>query len=194
MYFTNTIATTILAFAASSAFAAPVVERQAALQPWQVNTVSSFNPSGRPGQYPWSSIRVELTDPNEIQLGTSPDGQAVTLPAGNTALNCEAKYFTSGTPLTFGHRWPCDNDGKGEGYWYFEVNQASGSSSGNFDLKITRVAEVLFQGSSYSKTFVGTGHFEVGQNLAGSCGGSGVCSWGLKPELKPFPVQQTEVQ
>jgi len=185
----NTIAS-ILAFTAT-ATAAPFTARDT-LQPWQVSGVAVFSPSGRPGQYPWPTITANVTDPNEILLGTAEDGTPVTLPAGSVAANCEAKWLTGTEPTN--HFWPCDASGEGDGYWFMEVVAgANGFSSTNFDLKFTRVAQTLYRGSSYTKKFEGEGHFEIGQNLGGSCGGSGVCFWGLKPENSPFPVQQEEV-
>jgi hypothetical protein len=88
MQFTATSTIAFLAFAVSAA-ASPVEARQDALQDWQVSSVSVFTPSGRPGSYPWAGIRANITDPNEINLGTSPDdGTQVIVPAGSQGLVC----------------------------------------------------------------------------------------------------------
>ena len=187
--FTTAIVSSILAFSAS-ALAAPLSERQTTLSPWQVTGVGVFTPSGRPESYPWSTITVNASDPNELNLGTGPDGSPVTVPAGGQALNCQAKWLTGTSPT--GHSWPCDPTG--QGYWVLELLPGtSGFSTTNFDVKLTRVADRLYQGSQFKKTYQGQGHFEVGDNLAGTCGGSGVCSWGLKADHNPFPIQQAQI-
>lgn len=189
MYFTTTVAS-ILALAASSVAApATIQERQDTLQPWQLSGITSFSPSGRPGSYPWLNIVANLADPNSLTLGTGSDGNPVTVPANNPAANCTAKWIRGSSPLN--HSWPCD--ASGDGYWVMEFVDNGEFQYTNFDVKFTRVAETIYLGSAYKKTFVGTGHFEVGKNMAGSCGGSGVCSWGLKPENSPTAIQQSEV-
>lgn len=88
MHFNATSGIAFVAFAVSAA-ASPVVARQDALQDWQVSSVSVFTPSGRPGSYPWARIQANVTDPNEINLGTSPDdGTQVIIPGGSQGLVC----------------------------------------------------------------------------------------------------------
>ena len=44
-------------------------------------------PSGRPGSYPWASITANVTNPNEIDLGTAEsDGSQVIVPAGSKGV------------------------------------------------------------------------------------------------------------
>jgi hypothetical protein len=80
--------TSALAAVLASAVATTSLEaRQEDLKDWQVTGVSSHSPSGRPGSYPWSSIVANITDPNEIDLGTSEaDGSNVTVPAGSQGI------------------------------------------------------------------------------------------------------------
>lgn len=190
MLFLSSFAAVAVALA-STAVAAPVVEsRQSTLSPWQVTALSSFSPSGRPGSYPWPYIQANLTDPNSLSLGTSPsDNSTVTVPAGNKAVNCRAKWLTGENP--FGRSWPCD--ASGDGYWTMKITQTSDFSVGNFQVVFTRVADVLYLGSQYKKSYEGTATFKVGDNMSGSCGGSGVCGWGLKSELVPYSIQQHEL-
>jgi hypothetical protein len=100
MQFTQTAFAAILAIA-SSAAASPLAARQATLQDFQVNKVTSYSPSGRPGSYPWAQITASVTDPNEINLGTSQsDGSNVTVPAGSQGLVCSSsspKYANAST-------------------------------------------------------------------------------------------------
>lgn len=193
MHFTTT--TNIPLLIASAALAAPTLNTRQTppLAPWQLASLYGFSPSGRPGESPWIYITATLTDPNELVLGTSDaDNSAVTLPAGNQALNCRATWIRGETP--FGRSWPCeDNDGEAYGWWTMRVVDAGdGASISSYTLVFTRVAEKLYLGSSYRRTFEATQHFEVGNQLSGSCGASGVCGWGLKAELAPFAIQQTE--
>ena len=136
------------------------------------------------------TIIANLVDPNELTLGTATDdGSAVTVAAGNPASNCTAKWLSGSNP--FNRAWPCD--ASGDGYWYMEIEETSDFSVGNFEVKFTRVADVIYHGSEYKKSYEGSAHFKVGDNMGGACGGSGVCSWGLKAELSPYAIQQTEV-
>ncbi|KAF2258731.1 cell death in tomato 1 [Lojkania enalia] len=174
--------------AATLSSAAPTTKRDD-LQPWEINSLGVFTPSGRPGSYPWSTITANITDPNEI-TGTLESGDTVTIPGGNTAANCQAKWYSGTTPT--GRVWPCDPTE--DGYWIVEIMDGDdGFSSTNFDIKFTRVIDGIYSGQRFTKTFEGSTHMAVGDNLQGTCGGSGVCSWGLKEENRPAPVTQTEV-
>jgi hypothetical protein len=190
MYFTVFI--TALVTLASTTIAEPLEARQNKLKPWKVTALSTFSPSGRPGSYPWLTITANLTDPNALTLGTSPDNNdTVSVPAGGKAINCQAKWLSGETP--FGRSWPCDLAAETSGYWTVKIVAKNDFSVNNFDAVFTRVAEVLYQGAAYKKVFEAQAHFAVGENLGGTCGGSGVCSWGLKSELVPYKVQQHEV-
>ena len=68
-----------------------------------------------------------------------------------------------------------------------------GFAPGNFNLKFTHVADLVYRGSQYTASYEAEGHFAVGDNLAGSCGGSGVCGWGLAPGKNPVPIAATKV-
>jgi hypothetical protein len=111
----------------------------------------------------------------------------------NTTLqNCVAKYFTKGeSPL--GRTWPCDPTTSG--YWTMTVLAGSSGQFGSSDLnlKFAHVADKLYRGSQYTATYEAEGHFAVGDNLKGTCGGSGVCSWALKPENTPFAIKPAKV-
>ncbi|KAH7116822.1 hypothetical protein B0J11DRAFT_537643 [Dendryphion nanum] len=192
MHFSRIIATTILAYTASTT-AAPLEERQTS-QSWQITSFSAFTPSLRPGQYPWATIQVTIEDPNTINVGTDAQGNPVNI-GPSTGANCRALYYAPDQGSVLGPKWPCDNDGKGEGWWYFEVVPPTTGSLGAraFNLKFTHVAEKIALGNAFKKTFQGTANLDTGVNVQQVCGGSGVCSWGLKAENNPFAVQQTEI-
>jgi hypothetical protein len=107
--------------------------------------------------------------------------------ADTPSQNCVAKYFKGETPL--GRTWPCD--ATTSGYWTMQVLAGSDGkySSENFNLTFTHVASVLYHGSPYTASYQAEGHFQVGDNLKGTCGGSGVCNWGLADDKKPFAIK-----
>jgi hypothetical protein len=72
----------------SCAIASPLQARQDTLKDWQVTSAISHTPSGRPGSYPWATITANITDPNQLTLGTSSDGKPVTVPAGTQGIVC----------------------------------------------------------------------------------------------------------
>ena len=184
-----------LALAATTSLAAPtappsIQHRQNSLQPWQLSNIISFSPSGRPASYPWLTITASLTDPNALTIGTSPiDNTAVTTEPNNTAQNCQAKWLSGESP--FGRSWPCDPSD--DGHWRMEILETPDFHIFNFDVKFTRVAEKIYLGNAFKKTYEASVHFEAGVNLAQSCGGSGVCSASLREDLRPLDVPQSEV-
>jgi hypothetical protein len=64
----------------------PLQARQDTLKDWQVTSAGSHTPSGRPGSYPWATITANITDPNQLTLGTASDGKSVTVPAGSQGI------------------------------------------------------------------------------------------------------------
>ena len=66
-------------------------------------------------------------------------------------------------------------------------------SSENFNLKFTHVADLLYQGSEYTASYEAQGLFKLGYNMAGVCGGSGRCSWGLTASKTPFFIKTNKV-
>lgn len=69
----------------------------------------------------------------------------------------------------------------------------NGFGSGDFNLTFLHVPDTIYHGAEYKATFEATGHFEVGKNMAGTCGASGVCSWGLKADSKPVKITPRKV-
>ena len=65
-------------------------------------------------------------------------------------------------------------------------------SSTNFVLKFAHVADKIYRGQQFKATYEADGYFKIGENLGGTCGGSGVCSWGLKSEEIPFKIQPSK--
>ncbi|KAB5545758.1 hypothetical protein GE09DRAFT_218451 [Coniochaeta sp. 2T2.1] len=157
--------------------------------PWEISSISTFSPSGRPGSSPYSIVNITITDPNDIAAG--PSGMATFPPS--TAI-CNASFVGSDPP----YNKVIDCSETEYGSWTFEMLESSNTSgwqsaTTNFDVRFTRVNNVTVVGEVFSKVYVGRAHFEVGANMRGVCGASGVCSWGLKEEERPYLVNQTLV-
>ena len=129
---------TILASAiAVSAAPHAQVPRGDALQPWQITTLYTHTPSGRPGNDPHSTLNFTIHDPNVIPAGQTPTGQAI-FPA--TSANCSLQYLKS-ADVPWGVEQPCTTDENTRDYstWTFTINkpeEGTASASGNFDLSI----------------------------------------------------------
>lgn len=52
------------------------------------------------------------------------------------------------------------------------------------------VDHVRIPGNEVTKAFTGGDHFKVGDNMSGTCGGSGVCNWSVK--TTPYDIDQTQ--
>ncbi|OIW30170.1 hypothetical protein CONLIGDRAFT_576629 [Coniochaeta ligniaria NRRL 30616] len=158
--------------------------------PWEISSLSTFSPSGRPGSSPYSILNITISDPNTILAGPSPTGPAVFPPS--TAI-CNTSFV--GTAPPYNQILNCSEVQYGS--WTFEILEANNTSypsaTTNFDVRFTHVDNVTVIGDVYSQVYAGTGHFEVGKNMAGICGASGVCSWGLKDEERPYLIQQSRV-
>jgi hypothetical protein len=169
-----------------------------ALLPWVVTEVSSHSPSPIQGNAPFCSFRASIQDPNFIDVVSNVSN--VTRPAAYfmpSNTTCQAEWYCMHDPYDVVH--PCSRDENG--FWMFKMVRAANttpdyrpSPTTNFDLLFTRVATV---GLSYRdmqiKQFEGKGHFEVGQNMRGVCGGRGQCSWWLKENTTAL-VEQKEVE
>ncbi|KAF2747003.1 hypothetical protein M011DRAFT_487005 [Sporormia fimetaria CBS 119925] len=175
-------------------FASPIGPDEAGkkkkLQPWQLSSISRFQPSGRPGTHPWNAITANIYDPNTLTLGVSSDGQQVIVPPSN-ATNCRAVWLYGDVETPFRRSWPCDP--VENGYWTLEILEIPDFSVWHFKVRIKRIAETTFLGAGYKRTFETTGEFITQTNLTGACGGSGVCSFSLRPELSPLAMKQIEI-
>ncbi|KAK7183896.1 hypothetical protein PSPO01_09918 [Paraphaeosphaeria sporulosa] len=189
MYFKSFVAL----IAASAVSAAPAIKLARNVQPWQITRLYTHTPSGRPGNDPHSTLNITITDPNTIPAGQSPTGQAVFPP---TSANCSLQYLTN-EDVPWGVEQSCTTDDNTKAYstWIFTINKpAEGAAyaSENFDLSFKLVDYVHLPGQEVTKTFTGGDHFEVGDNMSGQCGGSGVCNWNLNDT--PYDIQQTEAE
>ncbi|KAF2130980.1 hypothetical protein P153DRAFT_287827 [Dothidotthia symphoricarpi CBS 119687] len=192
MQFSSSLLIAIVALM-SSATASPIKARQAALEDWQVTTVGVNVPSGRPGNYPWATITAVITDPNQYNLGNSSyNGTPVIVPSGSQGFDCKAEWFID-SPV--GRAWPCKSSSYATGYWYMHVLEGDDGqfSPSNFKLQFTHMLNLVVYGQQFRATIRGQTLFKVGVNMGGTCGGSGVCGWGLKAESKPQLITPTMV-
>ncbi|KAJ4299094.1 hypothetical protein N0V90_004338 [Kalmusia sp. IMI 367209] len=162
------------------------------LQPWKITQLFTHSPSGRPGNDPHSTLNVTIQDPNAIPATQSLTGQAVFPP---TSARCTAQWLSSeGVP--WGVEQPCTTDENTTDYstWTFTVNKPDGeadpSATENFNLEFKLVDKVTVSGTTVVKKFAGGDDFEIGTNLSGQCGGSGVCNWSLS--IVPYDIQQAQ--
>ncbi|KAI1454078.1 hypothetical protein F4805DRAFT_441112 [Annulohypoxylon moriforme] len=163
------------------------------LEPWQVTRLGTFSPSGRPGSDVFAHLWANITNPNSISAGPG-------VSFDSSSANCTVNWvFADEYP--YGQVFDCDTteteqSSSSVSKWTIEVlkaNSTSASATENMDVKFTLSANLTVDGDEYFKVLVGTQHFQVGENLEGTCGGSGVCSWGLKGDSVPVLVQPTIV-
>jgi hypothetical protein len=182
--------------------------------PWQVTSLSTFSPSGRPGSSPYCIVNITITDPDtpfSHLLPSDPQTPSVEPLAfhPSTAI-CNVSFVGNDPP--YNRVINCTETGPETAavgnplgsIWTFEMVKVDNttaesypSPTTNFDVVFTHVSylDVGVPGGDrgskqYSRVYVGKAHFEVGENMAGVCGASGVCSWGLKAEERPYLVEQ----
>ncbi|KAH9904084.1 hypothetical protein F4778DRAFT_733894 [Xylariomycetidae sp. FL2044] len=180
-------------------------------QPWEVTSLGTYSPSGRPGEANRDAfIRLSITDPNDLVPAgqtAGADGGAYYYTFNSSAANCTVAW-PNGRSDPYDKMLSCD---VAEGdpvtnNWTFEVlratqkNDTTGGSpqpaaspTTNFDIRFTLWHSMYVRSGGGSGTFrkyyEGTQNFRVGTNMQGTCGSSGVCSWGLKADAKPVLVQ-----
>lgn len=184
----------IALIAASAVSAAPAFHiARDDLRPWQITYLNTHSPSGRPGNDPHSTLNFTIADPNTP-----------------TSASCSLQYLTA-SDVPFGIEQPCTthDSTKDQSTWTFKIIKSEGASpyvTENFSLTIqVSIMNFLFSlasqsnprqlvnqlpGQNATETFVGGDHFEVGDNMSGQCGGSGVCNWSL--DDTPYEVKQTK--
>lgn len=167
------------------------------LAPWQVARLGTFSPSGRPGSSPDYYIHVNITNPDPTQASSTDPGIA------SGKVYCEFVWRYPDTP--YSNISTCsilDVDAAAAVPWVWtveliEAEDENPSATTDFDLlwRAATTAETT-QGEedgSGVQTWTGRGHFEVGDNMQGTCAASGFCSWGLKDASSPFPVDVSTV-
>ena len=141
-----------------------------ALKPWEITSLNTFSPSGRPGSSPWSVINITISDPSDTSVSPA---------------ICVGKWTFEEPP--YGVLNNCSDVSGGR--WTFTMlksdNADSASPTTDFKLR--------FELKKAGADFVGTGKFAVGENMSGLCSASGFCSFGLKDGLALVLVKQVRV-
>lgn len=159
------------------------------LLPWQVTTLTTHAPSGRPGNPPYSVLFVNITDPNTIPVpfdGTSM-GSPISFPPLSAACVLRWNgYVTTPEEDPFGRVTPC-NVGPAAvnlataGRWTVTVGKQNETGYGpsatrDFTLTFALEESMMVEQGIVSVQYEGTGSFAVGGNLGLECGGSGTCN------------------
>ncbi|KAI1401487.1 hypothetical protein F4819DRAFT_458009 [Hypoxylon fuscum] len=165
------------------------------LEPWKVTKMSTFSPSGRPGSSPLAHTWANITSSGSIAAGHGASFES-------SDANCTAEWVWA-SEVPYNHTYECTTttavapSQSSSSTWTIEILEVTNSNyfspTENFDVKFTLTSNVTVDGNEYYKVLVGTQHFEVGKNMRGTCGGSGLCSWALRDENNPVLVQPTIV-
>jgi hypothetical protein len=152
-------------------------------------SLTTHSPSGRPGNDPHSFLNATISDPNTIPAGQAPTGTAVFPPS---TAQCNIQWLSGETP--WGVEQPCTSSTTYSTWTVTltEPTEGVGSGTSNFGLQFKLVDYVHLVGYEVTKVYEGGDEFSVGSGLSGSCGGSGVCNWGLSS--KPYAIQQTQTE
>ncbi|KAK4119513.1 hypothetical protein N657DRAFT_650170 [Parathielavia appendiculata] len=132
-------------------------------KPWEITRLTTFSPTGRPGDSPWSVINITISDPNDSTVSPT---------------ICVGKWTWEELP--YGKVNACSEVPGGQ--WAFsmlESDSENPSPTVNFRLR--------FELRKTDRRYMGTAKFDW-DNLSGLCSASGFCSFGLKEEKTPFPV------
>lgn len=186
--------TPLLALSASTTVLAQTLPSP--LLPWQITGLSTHSPSGRPGNSPYSSLFVALTDPNTIPFSAPASFQGPAISLDPISANCSVKW-NAYSEQPFGWVTPCADVAPASGRWTVEMvkgNATAEGASATRDFRVRVVLErsvILHSGRGIvSLVFAGEGAFSLGRELRMVCGGSGVCNSGLKEGTSPVLVRQ----
>lgn len=138
-------------------------------EPFSIDSLGTYSPSGRPGQPCKPSIQFTVVDPNSAMPQRS---------------NCSKTWSCNDTDVSsqFQHV-PCDDPD----FWFNITIPDGGSPTENFVLRVHHVKEESaagVQGNTVNVTHSGETAVKFPDQLSGECGASGACFWGLKPNEK----------
>ncbi|KAI1764920.1 hypothetical protein GGR53DRAFT_465898 [Hypoxylon sp. FL1150] len=156
------------------------------LTPWQVTKLSTFSPSGRPGSSPLASILANITNPSSIPAGAGPSFAA-------SSANYSVEW-AFGDAQPYGTAYECTTTpaaSASSSRWTVEILKTDADLYAPTERLDVRFTLTLTSGLAEDGSMVlaAIQHFEVGDNMRGTCGGSGVCSWSLDEELTPLLIQ-----
>ncbi|EAQ88764.1 predicted protein [Chaetomium globosum CBS 148.51] len=144
--------TPLLLLATTALTTAALTPPPAILTPWQITSLGTHSPSGRPAGHPYSQLAFSIHDPNTITVGTTPYGNATFPPL---SANCTVVWMSYGPdPREEGLVTACDDGGQLKGRWTFEVlegeGEGGGSATADFGLRV-RLEETVVLGTGAAK-------------------------------------------
>ncbi|KAF2200287.1 hypothetical protein GQ43DRAFT_350607, partial [Delitschia confertaspora ATCC 74209] len=156
------------------AAATPVALRDT-LQPWEIIHLYTHSPSGRPGNSPYLTLNVTISDPNTLPITQTPTGTAIFPPS---SVNCSAEWLEH-PPI--GQEIECTASDYAK--WTMTMTPGTDEngygSTQEFGLEFKLVDSVRVLNVPYTRVFTGGDQFKVGVNMQGQCGGSGTCNWAI---------------
>lgn len=171
------------------------------LVPWQVRSLGTYSPSGRPGSTPFSSLSFTILDNNTVDTGPVLSKQP-------SEIKCRMEWSSRAQsddepppPKDWFYGVVNDNcTAVDNGRWTFRLLKAGEfecagkrpSATTCFNLEVTQAVRATAgrDEGDYEAVLVGRAHFETGVNMVGMCAGSGFCNWALADDAKPFYVAQ----
>jgi hypothetical protein len=180
----------VLAGLSAVATAAPaLVDRQVTTEvtPWEINAVNAGRPSGRPGPVSNNTLRIKLTNPNQVNLQRVPRGYTY---FPSFVATCNWSWPSGGGP-PYGIETVCTPTEPDSIYGNLTMKLSpgdGGAAQGDFNVDITEFRTVTVFQQEYIRVWEGAAKFKTGDNLQQICGGSGFCSWTLKKT--PILVKQ----
>jgi hypothetical protein len=144
----------------------------ASLKPWEITSLSTSSPPGRPGAELPCAMHINITDPSNY-----PESSAAPI------ATCSARWLYGSEP--YDQLFNCTDVEYGA--WTFQIlslDTRSASPTQYFVLRflLERSDQEFFEGSA---------HFAVGDNMRGLCSAGGYCSFSIKEEKVPFHINQT---
>ena len=171
--------------------AAPLEARQDELKPFEVTSMASSSPPGRPGSTPCTRpvhdyglpctltivpgryIRANVTDPNSYFL--TQGSRNLTIPAGSQGIACEARWYRGES--AYGRTWPCNDIA--DGHWALQVLPGTPDSTSSVSVFKLRFIHAVEPGLSFANTRYEAEASFAAENLVGRCTPSGWCNYAL---------------
>ncbi len=158
--------------------------------PWEITTANGHRPSGRPGNSPYSTLKVNIKQPNSILLQQTPEGYSGLPPfeAFCTWNWIGASEFPVGVE-TLCQTVDVEVVGGNNTYGNFSLT-LSGTSQADFTVAIKETREITLFEQQYVRVYEGEQAFSLNGDWRQICGGSGVCSWQFRDGVLPLDVKQ----
>lgn len=159
--------------------------------PWDITAANGHRPSGRPGNSPYSTLEVNIKQPNNILLQKTPEGYSGLPPfeASCTWSWIGASDFPVGIETLCATVDVEAVGGNNNTYGNFTMT-LSGTSQADFAVAIKETREVNIFEQTYVRVFKGEQAFSLNGDWRQICGGSGACSWQFRDGALPLDVEQ----